>query len=81
MIGVLLLRSFTKKPNGSNSTETELSVVNLRTDNKFLITEGETSTFARWKGRGVRVAELEAVIGKKDPLPTTMLFELSFEGE
>jgi hypothetical protein len=64
MIGVLLLRSFTKKLNGSNSTETELLVVNLLTDSKFFITEGETSTLERWKGREVRVVELEAVMGR-----------------
>ena len=30
-------KSFTEKQKGSNSTKTELSVVNFRTDTKFLI--------------------------------------------
>lgn len=30
-----MLRSLTVKPNGSNSTETELSIVNLQTEMRF----------------------------------------------
>jgi len=43
-------KSFTEKPNGSNSIETLLFVVNLRIDTKFLIKLGACSTFFRIGG-------------------------------
>jgi len=44
-------RSFTERPKGSNSMEQLLSVVNRRTEIKFLIMLGETRTLERIKGR------------------------------
>ena len=41
---VLVARSFTEKPYGSNSMETKLSRVNLRTEIRFLTMLGETKT-------------------------------------
>lgn len=43
-------KSFREKPNGSNSIETLLSVVNLPTDTKFLINFGACSILFRKKG-------------------------------
>jgi hypothetical protein len=41
MISLLVARSFTEKPVGSNSIEHELSMVNCLMDMRFLIMEGE----------------------------------------
>jgi hypothetical protein len=41
MISLLVARSFTEKPVGSNSIEQELSMVNCLMDMRFLIMEGE----------------------------------------
>jgi hypothetical protein len=66
------LRSFTEQPAGSNSTEQLLSVVNWRTEIKFLISFGETRTLLRDKLDG-RCAKPVEVTGSKEPSPTTML--------
>jgi hypothetical protein len=44
---VLVARSFMEKPKGSNSMDTKLSRVNLRTEIRFLTMSGETSTFCK----------------------------------
>jgi hypothetical protein len=66
------LESFTEQPAGSNSTEQLLSVVNWRTEIKFLISFGETRTLLRDKLDG-RCAKLVEVTGSKEPSPTIML--------
>jgi hypothetical protein len=66
------LRSFTEQPAESNSTEQLLSVVNWRTEIKFLISFGETITLLRDKSDG-RCAKPVEVAGSKEPSPTTML--------
>jgi hypothetical protein len=43
-ITFLVWRSFTERPNGSNSTETRLSVVKRQTYIRFLMISGETKT-------------------------------------
>jgi hypothetical protein len=68
----LVARSFTEKPNGSNSMETKLSRVNWRTDIRFLTMPGEARTFWRWRGREFFLTEPTARIGSLDPLPTIM---------
>jgi hypothetical protein len=69
------LISFTEQPAGSNSTEQLLSVVNWRTEIKFLISFGETRTLLRYKLDGSCAKPVE-VTGSTDPSPTTM-----FEGK
>jgi len=64
-------RSFTEHPVGSNSTEQLLSIVNRRTEIRFLISCGETSTLLRRKDGEITVEPVD-VTGSKDPLPTTM---------
>jgi hypothetical protein len=64
-------RSFTETPRGSNSTETALSVVNLRTERRFLIMSGAIRTLLRRKGLG-RVEKPVPTTGRVAPLPTTM---------
>jgi len=64
-------RAFTEQPAGSNSTEQLLSVVNWRTDIRFLIICGDTRTLLRCKEGGNSV-EPVAVIGMMEPLLTTM---------
>jgi hypothetical protein len=59
-----VVRSFTEKPKGSNSTETELSRENLRVLIKFLTMWGDTKTLWRWKGWSVRAAVPVATIGR-----------------
>jgi hypothetical protein len=48
----LVRRSFTETPRGSNSTETALSVVNLRIERRFWMMEGAMRTSWRWNGPG-----------------------------
>jgi hypothetical protein len=67
----LVRRSFTETPRGSNSTETELSVVNLRTDKRFLIMSGAIRTLLRRKGPG-RMEYPVPTTGRVAPFPTTM---------
>ena len=64
-------RSFTETPRGSNSTETELSVVNLRTESRFLIISGAIRTLLRRNGPG-RMEKPVPTTGRVAPLPTTM---------
>jgi hypothetical protein len=64
-------RSFTETPRGSNSTETELSVVNLRTEIRFLIISGARRTLLRQNGPG-RVEKPVPTTGRMAPLPTTI---------
>jgi hypothetical protein len=64
-------RSFTETPRGSNSTETELSVVNLRTEIRFLIISGARRTLLRRNGPG-RVEKPVPTTGRMAPLPTTI---------
>jgi hypothetical protein len=70
-------RSFTQKPCGSNSMETLLSHVSLRTEIRFLTREGEMRTLFKCKGVedvGMVVAA-EVVIGRCAPFPTMMSAE------
>ena len=64
-----------EKPYGSNSTETELSRVNARTETRFLIKEGEIRMSRRESEREFvgREAEPTAVIGKAQPSPTMIV--------
>jgi hypothetical protein len=68
-------RSFTEQPNGSNSTKELLSVVNWRTEMRFLISCGETRTLLRCKDSDMAVVPV-VVTGKKEPLLTTIEEEL-----
>jgi hypothetical protein len=47
VITFLVPRSFTERPKGSNSIEHQLSVINLRTDRRFLMMSGVTRTLLR----------------------------------
>jgi len=69
MITLCDSRSFTEQPAGSNSTEQLLSVVNWRTEMRFLTSFGETRTLLR-DNEPERCATLVAVTGSKDPSPT-----------
>jgi hypothetical protein len=69
MITFLDLRSFTEQPEGSNSTEQLLSMVNWRTEIRFLMSLGETRTLLRCKGPG-KWAPPEEVTGIREPSPT-----------
>jgi hypothetical protein len=64
-------RSFTEQPAGSNSTAQLLSVVNWRTEMRFLISCGETRTLLSDK-ESVRVVAPVAVTGSKEPSLTTI---------
>jgi hypothetical protein len=85
VITVLVSRSFTVKPNLSNSMERLLSVTNRRTEIRFLIMSGETRTLLRenillaWTKEALPVA----VMGKSEPLPTIIWVgvEVSWEGD
>ena len=70
----MVLRSFTDTPKGSNSRETELSVVNCLTEMRFLIRDGETKILGRVKGCvGCGIYECPVqVIGIDEPSPTMM---------
>jgi hypothetical protein len=68
-------RSFTEQPNRSNSTKELLSVVNWRTEMRFLISCGETRTLLRCKDSDMAVVPV-VVTGKKEPLLTTIEEEL-----
>jgi hypothetical protein len=63
------LRSFTEQQAGSNSTEQLLSVVNWRTEIRFLIICGETKILLSRKIWGNSVVPV-AVTGIMEPLPT-----------
>jgi len=73
-ITLRVCRSFTERPKGSNSIEQLLSVVNRRTEIKFLIMLGETKTLFRTRERCGVGNEYEPVevMGKRAPLPTIM---------
>jgi hypothetical protein len=73
-------RSFTEQPVGSNSTEQLLSIVNWRTEIKFVISCGETRTLLR-HNKGEITVEPTDVTGSKDPLPTTMDEGEGYRGE
>jgi hypothetical protein len=51
--------------------ETELSVVNLRTERRFLMMSGAMRTLLRWKGPGIVEYPVPAT-GRMAPFPTTM---------
>jgi hypothetical protein len=72
-IVVLVRRSFTEKPNGSNSIEHRLSLVNLRTYIRFKTKVGVWSTEARRKLMFGACKWVDPVpkMGKREPLPTT----------
>ena len=63
-------RSFTEKPNGSNSILQWLSMVKQRTEIRFLMIVGDTKTSLSEKDE--TEVEPTAVIGKRDPSPTTI---------
>jgi hypothetical protein len=65
-------------PEGSNSTETWLSVVNWRTDRRFLIMPGARRTLFSLNGPGI-IEYLVPTTGRVAPLPTMM--EEGKEGE
>ena len=69
MITFLDLRSFTEQPEGSNSTEQLLSMVNWQTEIRFLMSFGETRTLLSCRGPGKR-ASPEEVTGVREPSPT-----------
>jgi len=73
-------RAFTEQPAGSNSTEQLLSVVNWRTEIRFLIICGDTRTLLRRK-KGDNSVEPVAVTGMTEPLPTTMDEGVGYRGE
>ena len=64
-------RSFIEQPDGSNSMEQLLSMVNRQTEIRFLISCGETKTLLRWRC-GVRSVLPVDVMGSKEPLLTTI---------
>jgi hypothetical protein len=76
----LVRRSFTKTPRGSNSTETRLSEVNLRTDKRFLMMAGASRTSLRRNGPGM-VEYLVPSTERVAPFPTTMEEGKEEEGE
>ena len=80
MISVRGGRAFTEQPAGSNSTEQLLSVVNWRTEIRFLIICGHIRTLLRRK-RGESSVEPVAVKGIMEPLPTTMDEGARYRGE
>lgn len=65
-------RSLTEKPNGSNSTETELSIEKRRTEIRFLTMEGARRILRREKlDEGVcKVCCPIRTTGNMEPLPT-----------
>jgi hypothetical protein len=65
---------------GQNSTEQLLSIVNWRTEIRFLIICGETRTLLRRKLEDNSV-EPVAVTGRKEPLPTTIDEGLGYRGK
>jgi hypothetical protein len=67
----LVRRSFIETPRGSNSTETRLSEVNLRTDKRFLMMAGARRTSLRWNGPGMVEYPVPST-GRVAPFPTTM---------
>jgi hypothetical protein len=73
-IAVLVRRSFTVKPKGSNSTEHQLSKTKRRTEIRFLIMAGEHRMSFRVKEQFVwcRLVLPIAVIGMEEPFPTTI---------
>jgi hypothetical protein len=82
-ITLRVCRSFTERPKGSNSIEQLLSVVNRRTEIKFLIMLGDTRTLFRTRGECGVGNEYEPVevIGKRAPLPTIIEEGSDEEGE
>lgn len=64
-------KSFIEQPEGSNSTEHLLSVVNWCTDMMFLISCGDTRTLLRRKDPDRLVVPV-TVTGSNKPLPTTI---------
>jgi hypothetical protein len=82
MITLLVARSFTERPKGSNSIEQLLSMVKRWIEIKFLIICGETRILCRCNERSVNKKEVEpiAVIGKEEPLSTIILGEVKEVG-
>jgi hypothetical protein len=74
---VPICRSFTEIPAGSNSIETELSVVNCRIESRFLRIAEATGTLLRRKGPGM-VEKPMPTTGRIAPLQTMM--EVGEEG-
>jgi hypothetical protein len=68
---ILVGRSFTDKPKGSNSIEQELSVINWWTERRLWIMLGTTRTFLRRKGPG-RTASPTKVTERTDPSSMTI---------
>jgi hypothetical protein len=64
-------RTFTEQPAGSNSITQLLSVVNWRTEIRFLIICGDTRTLLTRKS-GDNSAEPMVVTGSVESLPTTI---------
>jgi hypothetical protein len=64
-------RSFTEKPNGSNSTIHQLSRVKRWTEIRFLIIDGETRILEREELGPTRAVPVPAM-GILAPLPTVM---------
>jgi hypothetical protein len=72
-------RTFTEQPVGSNSIEQLLSIVNWRIEIRFLIICSDTRTLLRCKV-GDNFVEPVAVIGIREPLPTTIDEGLGYHG-
>jgi hypothetical protein len=72
-------RTFIEQPAGSNSTEQLLSIVNWRTEIRFLIICGNTRTLLRHKLDDNSV-EPVAVTGIREPLPTIIDKGLGYHG-
>jgi hypothetical protein len=64
-------RSFTEQPEGSNSMEQLLSVVNWRTEMRFLISLGDTRTLLRCK-EPFKVVKPVEMTGRSEPSLTIM---------
>ena len=73
-------RAFIEQPAGSNSTEQLLSVVNLRTEIRFLIICGDTRILLRCN-EGDNSVEPVAVTWIIEPLPTTIDEGVGYHGE
>jgi len=77
--GPELLHLTVEQPVGSNSTEQLLSVVNWRTEIRFLMICGDTRTLLSLKEPDKSV-ELVAVTGRREPLPTIIVEGVNDQG-
>ena len=80
MISVRDGRAFTEQLAGSNSTEQLLSIVNWRTEIRFLIICGDTRILLRCN-EGDNSVEPVAITGIMELLPTTMDKGVGYRGE